>query len=108
MTSLLYAAALAVPLVCMGLLDHRFGLVLWRDRRRGLVVVLVGVVFFLLWDVAAIAAGFYHRGESEAMTGLMLGPELPAEELLFITFLCYTTLVLRGLVELGLDRRRRA
>lgn len=108
MTPLLYAAALAVPLVCMGLLDRRFGLVLWRDLRRGVVVLLVGVVFFLLWDLAAIAAGFYHRGESEAMTGLLLAPELPVEELLFITFLCYTTLVLRGLVDLALRRRRRA
>jgi lycopene cyclase domain-containing protein len=86
----------------MALLDARFGLVLWRDRWRAVVVLATGIAFFLLWDVVAIAQDFYHRGDSEAMTGLLLAPELPVEELLFITFLCYVTLVLRGLVDLAL------
>lgn len=88
----------------MALLDARFGLVLWRDHRRSLVVLGLGIVLFLLWDVAAIALGFYHRGDSAAMTGLMLAPELPVEELLFITFLCYITLVIHGLVGLTFAR----
>lgn len=103
-----YAAALLGALACTALLDARFGLVLWRDPRRSLVVLAVGVVFFLLWDVVAIAQGFYHRGESEAMTGLMLAPELPAEELVFITFLCYITLVVHGLVGMVSARTGRA
>lgn len=93
-------------LLCMGLLDRRFRLVLWADARRGGLVLAVGVVFFLAWDVAAIAAGFYHRGESAAMTGVMLAPELPLEELVFVTFLCYLTLVLHGLARLALAALR--
>lgn len=104
MTGLAYAGVLLAVTVCMALLDVRFRLVLWRDRRRSLLVLATGIVVFLLWDVAAISLGFYHRGDSAAMTGLMLAPELPVEELLFITFLCYATLVLRGLVELCLAR----
>lgn len=104
MTALLYGAFLLGATACMALLDARFRLVLWRDPRRSAVVLAAGIVLFLLWDVAAIALGFYHRGESEAMTGIMLAPELPLEELLFITFLCYLTLVLHGLVGLALDR----
>ena len=107
MIALAYLAALLAVIGCMALLDHRFGLVLWADARRGALALVLGVVFFLLWDVAAIAAGFYHRGESEAMTGIMLAPELPLEELVFVTFLCYLTLVLHGLVLMGLASRRR-
>ena len=100
MIGLAYGVMLLTATACMALLDARFGLVLWRDPRRSLLVLVIGIVVFLLWDVAAIALGFYHRGDSEWMTGLLLAPELPVEELLFITFLCYVTLVLRGLVEL--------
>ncbi len=107
MVALAYLGALLGATACMALLDHRFRLVLWADARRGALVLAVGVAFFLLWDVAAIAAGFYHRGESEAMTGIMLGPELPLEELVFVTFLCYLTLVLHGLVRHVLGARRR-
>jgi lycopene cyclase domain-containing protein len=104
-TAALYGASLLGATCCMALLDARFRLVLWRSPRRSAAVLAAGIAFFLLWDVVAIALGFYHRGESEAMTGLMLAPELPVEELLFITFLSYLTLVLHGLVGLTLDRR---
>jgi lycopene cyclase domain-containing protein len=105
-TALLYGTTLVVAISCMALLDARFRLVLWRAEGRGrsALVLGAGVVLFLVWDVAAIALGFYHRGASEAMSGLMLAPELPVEELLFITFLSYLTLVLHGLVGLVLDR----
>ncbi|MEE6281344.1 lycopene cyclase domain-containing protein [Georgenia sunbinii] len=106
MIALAYLAALLGATGCMALLDRRFALVLWHDVRRALIVLVVGVAFFLLWDVAAIAAGFYHRGESEAMTGIMLAPELPLEELVFVTFLCYLTLVLHALLARVLVRPR--
>ncbi len=107
MISLAYAAVLLLLIGCMALLDARFSLVLRRARRRSSIVLAGGVVLFLLWDVVAIWQGFYHRGESAVMTGLLLAPELPVEELLFIGFLCYTTLVLRGLVGLGLHHAGR-
>lgn len=98
MISSVYLFALLVPLVCMGLLDRRFRLALWRAPRRTLVVLAAGIGFFLMWDLAAIAVGHYGMGQSPLMTGVMLGPELPLEELVFITFLSYLTLVLHGLV----------
>lgn len=101
MIAFAYLATLLVVIGCMALLDHRFALVFWADARRAALVLGIGVAVFLFWDVAAIAAGFYHRGQSPAMTGIMLGPELPVEELLFIIFLCYLTLVLHGLVALA-------
>ncbi len=104
MIGLAYGAVLLVSTACMALLDARFRLVLWRERHNSLLVLAAGIVFFLLWDVLAIELGFYHRGDSDAMTGLMLAPELPVEELLFITFLCYVTLVLHALVGMASAR----
>jgi lycopene cyclase domain-containing protein len=103
---LAYLGALLVSTGCMALLDHRFRLVLWRAPRLGLLTVAVGIAFFLAWDLAAIASGHYAAGQGAGMTGIMLAPELPLEEIVFITFLSYLTLVLRGLVVLWMDRRR--
>jgi lycopene cyclase domain-containing protein len=96
--SWLYLAALLVSLGCMVLLDRRFRLFLFADTRRGLLVLAVGVAFFLLWDLVAIGLGFYGRGQGKALSGVELAPHLPVEELVFITFLCYLTMVLYGLV----------
>lgn len=98
MTSSVYLIGLLIPAVCMGLLDRRFGLALWRAPRRTLLVLALGIGYFLLWDLAAIAAGHYGMGQSTLMTGIMLAPELPLEELVFVTFLCYFTLVMWGLL----------
>lgn len=106
MSAALYLGALLASLACMVAVDARYRLVLWRHPRRALVVLAIGVAFFLLWDLAAIASGYYRAGESEAMTGIMLAPELPLEELVFITFLCYFTLVLHQLLLAVLRRRR--
>jgi lycopene cyclase domain-containing protein len=87
----------------MALLDRRGRLVLWSDNPgRATAVLAAGTVLFLVWDVAAIEAGFYERGGA-AMTGVELVPHLPLEELFFVLFLCYFTLVLHTLV---LRRRR--
>ena len=75
MMPLLYLAALLGSAFCMGLLDHRFRVVLWRAPRRAALVLVIGVAFFLLWDLAAIAAGHYGMGQSPLMTGIMLAPE---------------------------------
>lgn len=102
----LYLAALLVPTGCMALLDRRFHLVLWRAPRRSALALAIGIGFFLLWDLAAIASGHYRMGQSPAMTGVHLAPELPLEELVFVSFLAYTTLVLWGLLDLAARRRR--
>jgi lycopene cyclase domain-containing protein len=87
--SLLYLLALLVALTGMLLLDRRFGLFFWRSPRRAAIVLLAGVAFFLGWDLAGIGIGVFFRGETDLMTGLQLAPELPVEELLFLTLLCY-------------------
>jgi lycopene cyclase domain-containing protein len=87
-----YIAALAVALTGMVLLDRRFSLFFWRDARRAAIVLPLGVAFFLVWDLGGILLGIFFRGETEFMTGLLIGPELPIEEVFFLTLLCYNTM----------------
>lgn len=104
--SVVYLICLLLSLGAMVLLDARFRLVFWRDPRRATIVLAVGLVFFLAWDAAGIGLGVFARGGSPFMTGLLLAPELPVEELFFLLFLCYLTLVLIFGARVVLDRRR--
>ncbi|QHC59944.1 lycopene cyclase domain-containing protein [Rathayibacter sp. VKM Ac-2760] len=92
----LYLLALVVSISGMVVLDRRFGLFFWVDARRAAIVLPAGVVFFLLWDLAGIGLGVFFRGETPYMTGLQLAPELPIEEVLFLTLLCYLTMDVHG------------
>jgi lycopene cyclase domain-containing protein len=96
MMGILYLLALVIALTGMVLLDRRFRLFFWRSARRATVVLVVGVLFFLAWDLSGIGLGIFFRGETSFMTGLVLAPELPVEELFFLTLLCYLTMNLFG------------
>lgn len=92
--SVVYLGSLLLVIGCMALLDHRFRLFFWRDARRAAIVLAAGVVFFVVWDLAGIGLGIFFRAETTIMTGILLAPELPLEEIVFLTFLCYLTMVL--------------
>ena len=69
-----------------------------------------GVLFFLIWDLAGITLGIFFRGNPGLLTGIQLSPELPLEELFFLTLLCYLTMNTVSALEQGagvLARRRR-
>jgi len=104
-----YLAALAIALTGMVMLDRRFTLFFWKDARRAAIVLITGVVFFLVWDLAGIGLGIFFRGETSFMTGLQLAPELPVEELFFLILLCYLTMnayAAAGMLIEGIRRRR--
>lgn len=103
----LYLGALLLSLGCMLLLDWRFRLFFWRDAVSAAVVTVVGLAFFLAWDVAGIAGGIFFRGEAVIATGLLLAPELPVEEPVFLLFLVVCTMVIFTGATRILDRRRR-
>jgi lycopene cyclase domain-containing protein len=92
--SVVYLLVLLASISCMALLDHRFSLFFWRDARRATLVLAAGVLFFMLWDLFGIGLGIFYRGETEFMTGIAVAPELPLEELFFLAFLSYLTMVL--------------
>ena len=92
----LYLLALLIALTGMVLLDRRFRLFFWRAPRRAAAVLVSGVIFFLAWDLLGIDLGIFFRGETSFMTGLVIAPELPIEEVFFLTLLCYLTMNLFG------------
>ena len=89
---LIYLAALFVALTGMVMLDRRFRLFFWADARRAAVVLVVGLAFFVTWDLFGIGLGIFFRGETAFMTGLQVAPELPVEELFFLVLLVYVTM----------------
>ncbi|WP_217181925.1 lycopene cyclase domain-containing protein [Streptomyces sp. AC495_CC817] len=93
MTGAVYLASLLAALTGMLLLDRRFGLFFWRDARSASIVTVVGLLFFLSWDAAGIAGGIFLRGDAAIATGIVLAPELPLEEPVFLLFLVVCTMV---------------
>ena len=91
----------------MALLDRRFRLFFWRDSRRAALVLGVGLAFFVLWDVCGIALGIFSLGESPLMTGILLSAGFPLEELFFLAFLGYLTMVLVGGFQMVVSRSGR-
>lgn len=94
-----YLAAILFGFTGMGLLDWRYRLAFFHDARRAAVTLAIGVMIFIIWDVLGISLGIFFSGKSAYMSGIYLAPEFPIEELFFLTFLCYFTLVVYRLVE---------
>ncbi len=106
---LIYLSLLLTASGCMLLLDWRYRLFFWRDPLAAAVVVVVGLAFFLAWDVAGIALGIFLRGDGPAATGILLAPHLPLEEPIFLVFLVLCTMVLyTGSVRILARRRLRS
>jgi lycopene cyclase domain-containing protein len=100
-----YLGTLVLGLACMVATDRRWRLVLWADALRGALVLGAGMAVFVGWDLAALHLDLYGPGESAAMTGVEAAPSLPVEELFFIGFLCYLSLVLHRLLHMLLATR---
>ena len=92
--TLAYLGALLASLAGMVVLDVRYRLFFWRSPARAALVLLVGVTFFVCWDLFGIGFGIFQRGETAFMSGILLAPEFPLEEFFFLTFLCYLTMIL--------------
>jgi lycopene cyclase domain-containing protein len=105
--NLVYAAALLVSLACLVLLDVRFALVFARRPVTSAAVMLIGVAFFIVWDAVGISLGVFRHVDSRWASGIVLAPEFPLEELLFLVFLSYLTLILLSGWRHVRDRRHR-
>jgi lycopene cyclase domain-containing protein len=104
--SVLYLGALLVSLTGMVVLDVRYRLFFAHDARRATIVLVAGVLFFLAWDLTGIGLGIFFRGGSALVTGIVLAPELPLEEVFFLALLCYLTMNTFAAARLLVGRRR--
>lgn len=90
--SFVYLIALLISLAGMVVLDLRFVLFFWRNWRRATIVLAAGLAFFLWWDSLGVADNIFFPGSSSYVTGWMLAPGIPIEELFFLALLCYLTM----------------
>ncbi len=92
--SFLYLGALVVSLVGLGVLDRRFELALFVQTMRTVVTIAMAVAVFLVWDVLGVERGIFFIGDGPYQSGILLSPEIPIEEVFFLTLLTYQTLLL--------------
>lgn len=78
----------------MATLDWRYKLAFFYSTRRTFITLIISVLIFIVWDIFGIVLGIFYSGQSAYMSGIYLAPEFPIEELFFLTFLCYFTLVM--------------
>lgn len=102
----LYALALGISFVGMGIIDLRWRLALFKDPIATIVSVTVAALVLLAWDLAAVANGIFVLGHSPALLGIEVLPHMPIEEFAFITFLPYCALVIWQLSSTLLQHRR--
>ena len=89
-----YFSALLFSGLGLLLLDYRHSLVFFKDTKRALVTLGIGFGVFAVWDILGIALKIFYSNSSPYISGWFLGPEFPVEELLFLTFLCYCSLII--------------
>jgi len=100
-----YLIGLVFSIIGLALFDWRFKLGFSTNRKAATLATVVPLIFFLLWDGAGIALGIFFRGETSHLTGLVVAPELPVEELFFLFLLNYTTLTVFIAIKRLLDKR---
>jgi hypothetical protein len=80
----LYLAGLVVSIGGIAVLDARYRLFFWRAPLRAAVVMFVGLVFFMVWDVAGVHLGIFFIGTTPLLTAgrAARGAVLPGAALL--------------------------
>lgn len=97
---MIYLLILMFLIGCMMLIDARGKLFFFSHWIRAAVCLLLGTAFFVVWDVLAIRQGIFLHLDSPLMTGVMVGPQFPVEEIFFLIFLSYSSII----AVLGLPR----
>ena len=100
-----YLLGLLFSIIGLGLFDWKFKLGFSTNKKAAALATLLPLIYFLLWDGAGIALGIFFRGETSHLTGILVAPELPLEELFFLFLLNYTTLTIFIAVKRVLAKR---
>lgn len=92
----LYLAALLVSIAGLAHIDNRMRLVFYaagtsrfKFETRPLVITLISVKFFLLWDYLGISFGIFFIGQNNLLLGINVAENMPLEEPFFLFLLVY-------------------
>ena len=88
-----YLIGLVVSIFCLGLIDWRYKLAFFNDRRRTILTLLIVIGLFIIWDIMGIQLGIFFHGGSNLTLPIRIIPEFPIEELFFLLLLTYVTLI---------------
>ncbi|MDZ4233232.1 MAG: lycopene cyclase domain-containing protein [Dietzia sp.] len=87
-------------------IDHRWKLAAFRAPAAAALAVTASVALLLTWDVLGVRSGVFFRGQTDFMTGLLVAPEIPVEEVVFLAFLSHLALVCAAGVSRAVDHAR--
>jgi lycopene cyclase domain-containing protein len=93
LTPFTYLAALVLSITGLYLLDRRHKLAFASSPKAAALSIAIAVALFLVWDLIGIALRIFFRGDAPHLSGLLLAPELPLEELFFLILLSYNSLL---------------
>lgn len=106
MIGVAYLVVQIVSFAGIAVIDHRGRLAAFRAPAATGLAVTAAVALFLTWDVLGVRSGVFFRGQTDFMTGLLIAPEIPVEEVVFLAFLSYLALVCATGVSAAVDYRR--
>lgn len=89
-----YLLALILTIACVGLVDYRYKLAFFKDRRRTIVTIVPSILVFTLWDIIGIRLGIFFHGDSHYALGHRITPNFPFEEIFFLFLLSYVSLII--------------
>ena len=93
-----YLSGLLFSIIGLGLLDWRFRIAFTVNKKAALAATLLPMIFFLIWDITGIALGIFFRGDTSHLTGWLVAPEIPIEEIFFLFLLNYSALTLFSVI----------
>ncbi len=89
-----YLILLVINIISMLIIDKKYSLAFFYDAKRTITTLAVGLVIFVIWDIGGIILNIFYSPGSPYVTGWYLGKDFPIEEIFFLFFLCYFTLVM--------------
>lgn len=91
--SFIYLLTLIISIASMLAIDKKYSLAFFYDKVRTSITIAIGVALFIIWDIAGIVFDIFYSPGSAYATGWFIAPDFPVEEMFFLFFLCYFTLI---------------
>lgn len=88
-----YLLVLVFSLIGLGLADWRWRLVIFDNPKAAIVTIVLLVGFFLAWDIVGLGLNIFSTNQNYVSGAYIATPNLPIEEVLFLTLLNYVVLI---------------